>query len=100
MATVHQLMLALFENVSLQKFGPLDDQRLFAIGISSGGYMTSRMAVSYPGRFVALAIVAGGHATCSGPICNLPDALPRDHPPTVFLHGKQDVVVPAESMRR
>ena len=42
--------------------GPLDPSRLLAIGVSSGGYMTSRMAVSYPGKFRALAIAAG--ASC------------------------------------
>lgn len=33
-------------------FGYLDYKRKFATGISSGGYMTSRMAVSYAGSFI------------------------------------------------
>ncbi|MFT3923250.1 MAG: prolyl oligopeptidase family serine peptidase [Myxococcales bacterium] len=75
-------------------FGSIDMTRLYATGISSGGYMTSRMAVSYPGRFRALAIESGSYATCLGPICNIPNKLPLDHPPTLFLHGDQDAIVP------
>lgn len=62
--------------------------------------MTSRMAVSYPGRFVALAIMAGSYATCLGPQCNPPDSLPDDHPPTLMLHGGADTTVPIGSARK
>jgi poly(3-hydroxyoctanoate) depolymerase len=72
-------------------FGALQVDRFYAMGISSGGFMTSRMAVSYPGRFAALAIHSAGYATC-GAVCLLP-SLPGDHPPTLFLHGNNDVVV-------
>lgn len=75
-------------------FGPVDTTRLYATGISSGGYMTSRMAVSYPGVFRALAIHSGSYATCAGAICQVPATLPADHPPTRFLHGRADVTVP------
>lgn len=75
-------------------FGPVDASRRYATGISSGGYMTSRMALSYAGQFRALAIHAGSWATCIGPACVLPDALPADHPPTLFLHGAKDATVP------
>jgi hypothetical protein len=74
-------------------FGPLSCTRWFATGVSSGGYMTSRMAVSYRGRFRALAIESASYATCSGPLCIIP-SLPADHPPTLFLHGALDVIVP------
>jgi dienelactone hydrolase len=75
-------------------FGLVDMARLYATGISSGGYMTSRMAVSYPGKFRALAIESGSYATCLGPLCTLPSTLPADHPPTLFLHGSMDDIVP------
>ncbi|MFT3695887.1 MAG: prolyl oligopeptidase family serine peptidase [Kofleriaceae bacterium] len=75
-------------------FGTIDNGRLFATGISSGGYMTSRMAVSYPGVFRALAIASGSYATCAGFACTVPSDLPADHPPTLFLHGEQDTIVP------
>jgi dienelactone hydrolase len=75
-------------------FGTLDDDRLYATGMSSGGYMTSRMAVSFAGRFRALAIHSAAYATCGGPLCSVPSDLPADHPPTLFLHGAADTIVP------
>ena len=77
-------------------FGPLDTARRYAMGISSGGYMTSRMAVSYAGKFRALVIEAGSYATC-GQTCNVP-TLPADHPPTLFMHGDNDTTVPLSAM--
>jgi poly(3-hydroxybutyrate) depolymerase len=76
--------------------GPLDASRRYAMGISSGGFMTSRMAVSYAGTFRALAIASASYATCSN-TCNVP-ALPADHPPTLFLHGETDPLVPVSTM--
>jgi len=93
----HRLMLGLFAGIEDGELGPLDPQALFATGISSGGYMSSRMAVAYPGRFEALVIQSASYATCGGVICSVPD-LPADHPPTLFLHGEQDEVVPVDTM--
>lgn len=93
----HQLMLELFRRIDDGTFGDLDGSRLYATGISSGGYMTSRMALSYPGRFRALAIQSGSWATCAGPICDVP-AIPVGHPPTLFLHGGLDPIVPLYTM--
>lgn len=95
----HHLMVTLLDAVGRGAFGPLDGARLYAGGISSGGYMTSRMALSYPGRFRALAVVAASWATCGGPLCVLPATLPAGHPPTLFLHGERDAVVPIATMR-
>lgn len=92
-------MLEIFERIEDGDFGPLDSTSLFATGISSGGYMTSRMAVSYPGRFRALAIHSASYATCSGPLCSVPEDLPADHPPALFLHGELDPTVPVATMR-
>ena len=97
LAPDHDLMLALFEGIESGDFGDLNGSSLFATGISSGGYMTSRMAVSYPGRFGALAIMAGSYATCAGVNCFVP-SLPEDHPPTLFLHGERDLTVPLYTM--
>jgi poly(3-hydroxyoctanoate) depolymerase len=80
-------------------FGHVDESRLYATGISSGGYMTSRMAVSYPGRFRALAIESASYATCAGPLCNVPTKLPADHPPTLLLHGDADLIVPISTAK-
>lgn len=96
----HELMLALFDEAGRGTFGELDTNRWFATGISSGGYMTSRMAIAYPGKFRALAIASGSYATCAGVVCSVPDAdeLPTDHPPTLFLHGSLDATVPLYTM--
>jgi hypothetical protein len=80
------------------EFGPLNMDKLFAAGISSGGYHTSRMAVTFPGVFKALAIESASYATCGGPLCVIPGELPADHPPTFFLHGALDNVVPVTTM--
>lgn len=95
----HQVMLSLFAAIDAGDFGALDGTRLYAMGFSSGGYMTSRMAVSYAGRFRALAIVSGSYATCGGSVCLVPATLPADHPPTLFLHGALDTFVPLTTMQ-
>ena len=76
------------------KFGPLNPNRQYAAGLSSGGYNTSRMAVSFPGQFKALAIQSASYATCLGPVCFIPENLPKDHPPTLLQHGSADLIVP------
>jgi poly(3-hydroxybutyrate) depolymerase len=91
-------MRAIFDQIARGTFGPLDAQRFYACGISSGGYMASRMAVTYPARFHAIAIQSAAYASCSGLICHLPAVLPSGHPPTLFLHGARDHVVPIETM--
>lgn len=80
-------------------FGQLDLTKLYATGMSSGGYMTSRMAVSFAGKFRALAIHSAAYATCGGPLCNVPASLPADHPPTLFLHGTADTIVPISTAK-
>jgi poly(3-hydroxyoctanoate) depolymerase len=87
---------ALLAAMAATTFGPLDASHRYAIGISSGGFMTSRMAVSYAGTFRALAIASASYATC-GATCSVP-ALPADHPPALFLHGGDDQIVPESAM--
>lgn len=87
------LMLSLFASISKGDFGPIDSARLYAMGISSGGFMTSRMAVSYAGKFRALANHSASYATCGGQTCSVPTPLPGDHPPMIFLRGAQDTAV-------
>ena len=93
----HALMLKIFDALAAGTFGAVDPTNLFATGISSGGYMTSRMAISYPGKFKALAIQSASYATCAGLLCVI-GPIPADHPPTLFLHGALDPVVPIATM--
>ena len=99
LAADHELMLAIFAAIDAGTFGPIDATKFHAAGISSGGYMTSRMAIAYPGQFKALAIQSASYATCSGFLCDVPDDLPADHPPVLFLHGEADDIVPVDTMR-
>ncbi len=95
----NQLVKVMLKALAEGKFGPADTARLYATGISSGGYMTSRMGISYPGKFRALAIQSASFATCGGPLCDVPHPLPSPHPPTLFLHGEKDGIVPISTMR-
>ncbi|MBX3248659.1 MAG: hypothetical protein KF901_15895 [Myxococcales bacterium] len=94
----HALMRALFDAIDRGDLGPLDGDRLFATGLSSGGYMSSRVALAYPGRVRAIAIASASYMTCGGAFCAVP-TLAGDHPPTLFLHGERDGVVPIGTMR-
>jgi pimeloyl-ACP methyl ester carboxylesterase len=94
----HRFRSAVFADVDGGFFGPLSRTRWHATGISSGGYMTSRMAVTAPERFRSVAIQSGSYATCAGPSCHVPSHFPGQHPPTLFLHGGQDAIVPQSTM--
>ncbi|MFC6632480.1 extracellular medium-chain-length polyhydroxyalkanoate depolymerase [Microbulbifer taiwanensis] len=87
-----------FDAIEQGVFGPLNPDRKYATGISSGGYNTSRMAVTWPGEFRALVVHSGSYATCLGPVCVMPLCMPEDHPPTRFVHGFLDTIVPWWSM--
>lgn len=81
-------------------FGKIDGNSLYATGISSGGYNTSRLVLTFPGVFKAIAIQSGSYANCLGPLCRMPDSLPADHPPTLFLHGEKDIAVPVSTAKK
>ena len=97
-SAVHAFMLDLFEALDEGAFGEIDPDRLYAGGISSGGYMSSRVGIEYPERFRALAVHSGSYMTCTNVLCDVPEVLASDHPPTLFLHGADDVVVPMFTM--
>ena len=87
----------------------IDTSAMHAIGFSSGGFMSSRMAFSYTGLFKSLSIVGGGYYNCLPPVNNCPDfdytdeshtQLIKYHPPTQFLHGEKDLIVPVDLAQR
>lgn len=95
-----------FGEIKSGSYGPASRynmNRRYAYGISSGGYNTSRMAVTFnsgsgnTNTWKALGILAASYATCSGPLCSVP-SLPANHPPTKFWHGQNDVLVPLSTM--
>ncbi len=93
-STDYTFLNYVFDAIQIGVFGPLNAQRKYAVGISSGGYNTSRMAVTWPGQFRALVVHSASYATCTGPACVVPLILPQDHPPTRFIHGFLDSIVP------
>jgi pimeloyl-ACP methyl ester carboxylesterase len=95
----HALMTDMFAAIDAGSFGPLATTGMLATGISSGGYMSSRVGIEFSDRFAALAIHSASYMTCSGLLCSVPDPLPAKHPPTLFLHGEADDIVPAETAR-
>lgn len=92
------LLKHIFAHVRSGDFGPLDAGNMHAAGISSGGYMTSRMAANYAADFRSLSVQSGSFWYCGGPLCARPAALPKGHPPTLFLHGDADPIVPRYTM--
>ncbi|MCP4498426.1 MAG: hypothetical protein GY822_00465 [Deltaproteobacteria bacterium] len=95
--TDHHFMRALLDALQAGELGAFDDDNVFAMGLSSGGYMTSRMSVSYGAEFKGLAIQSASYATCGGAFCSVPE-LSAAHLPTLFLHGENDAVVPISTM--
>ena len=80
----------------------------YAFGVSSGGYNSSRMAVTFnqgkkwyqscsqwcnEDTWKAIAIISASYASCTGPVCIIPN-LPDNHPATKFWHGALDLLAP------
>lgn len=89
----------ILSGIAAGDFGDLDSDDVFATGLSSGGYMTSRMAVSYASDFKALAIHSGSYATCAGSACYVP-TLSSSHPPTQLIVGGLDLITPPSTVRK
>ncbi len=95
-----------FSEIKAGNFGtPFNMSQRYAFGISSGGYNTSRMAVTFNSgtndgnTWKALAVISASYATCAGAFCSVP-VLPGNHPPTKFYHGTADSTVPISTMRK
>jgi pimeloyl-ACP methyl ester carboxylesterase len=87
---------SVLEEIERDRFGSLDERNVFVAGVSSGGYMASRIAITYPESVRAATIVSASYAWCWGLVC-VPGPIDDDHPPTLFLHGGRDLVVPAST---
>ena len=76
----------------------IDRDRVYATGISMGGYGTWAIALEQPQRFAALAPVCGGLDFTTG--FTLPRAASRlAHIPQWVFHGDADNVIPVEESR-
>ena len=92
---------------SATTFGAIDIHHVYAMGISSGGFMSSRIANEFAGGinddstvkstalpFRAVAIESGAFQTCArrcGPFAISP--VSANHAPTFFLHDAKDEIV-------
>ncbi len=78
-----------FLNGVRQQYTNLDPARVYLTGYSMGGQATWMMATTYPDRFAAIAVVAGG---------GNPAVASRQlrHLPVWVFHGAQDPVVPVQ----
>ena len=96
-----QLFISLFDWLENEDTFHLDLNHVFCAGFSSGGFMTSRLAKTFPHQFSGVLIHSGTDAdsiTFSelGPEfdCNSSQSYPSNHPPTLVVHGEKDQLVP------
>jgi len=69
---------------------PVDDRRIYATGISNGGFMSSRLGCELSNRIAAIAVNAATiEAITIGPGCN-----PGRPVPALYIHGTADPLVP------
>jgi len=85
-----RLVIALID--SLQRELKLDRSRLYAMGLSMGGYGTWDLVTRMPGKFAAaVPVCGGGDATKAKRLAKLP---------VWAFHGTLDTAVPVENSRR
>lgn len=69
---------------------PVDGTRIYATGISNGGFMSSRLGCELSNRIAAIAVDAATiEATTIAPACN-----PGRAVPAIYIHGTTDPLVP------
>jgi polyhydroxybutyrate depolymerase len=68
----------------------VDGSRIYATGISNGGFMSSRLGCELGNRIAAIAVVAATiEANAVSPNCNPGRAIPA-----IYIHGTSDPLVP------
>lgn len=101
----HSGDLAFFQNFFQWMEGnrkiTFDFSKVYAIGISSGGFMASRLGQVYPEKWAALVVIAAGNADSFPQIPTFPldskalsNEISFQHPPTLIIHGDKDRIVP------
>ena len=73
----------------------IDEDRVYLMGHSMGGYGTWSIAVNHPGIFAALAPIAGG-----GSFLITAKLRQIKHIPWIVTHGTRDATVPVEESRK
>jgi predicted esterase/predicted secreted protein len=92
---------ALFQWMQGNRDIKFDLSKIYVIGISSGGFMASRLAQVFPENWEGIVVIAAGNADSfpripSFPIDNNPlsHKLSSEHPPTLIIHGDKDRIIP------
>ena len=80
---VDQLIDTLYANYNI------DLERVFATGMSNGGYMSHKLACELADRIAAIASVTGSMTPAENALCN-----PGGPIPVMQIHGTADLVVP------
>ena len=90
-------VISWLENSSL----PVNTNKIYAAGFSSGAFMCSRLAQSIGYRFKGVILNSGCNAdsielTNRGPVFNFSTGfnISTFHPPTLLVHGEKDMLVP------
>src|SRR5262245_208130 len=76
----------------LERSRCVDRRRIYATGMSNGGFVASLLGCQLADRLAAVAAVAGGHG--------LGNCLPSRPVPILFLYGSADAVVPPGLVRQ
>lgn len=74
----------------LAKYYPIDSSRIYATGLSNGGFMTTRLGCELSKRFAAIAPVSGTYEAKQ----MLPDCHPARPVAAMYIHGTADPIVP------
>jgi polyhydroxybutyrate depolymerase len=69
----------------------IDSRRIYAVGMSNGGYFTERLACEMPDKLAAIAIVAASMMDATAAHCAA-----NRRVPAMFFIGTQDPLVPSE----
>ena len=77
----------LIDTISL--YHPVNAQRVYACGMSNGGYLSYKLACEQPNRYAAIASVTGAMTTQM-----LNSCAPNKPVPVLEIHGTADAIVP------
>ncbi len=83
----------LLDGVKKNRFAKFDADRIYIVGLSSGGVMASALAQTFGQRIRAIAIISAGRAT-NPSSSELPPGIPPTHPPTLIIYGAKDRRIP------
>ena len=78
----------------------VDEKRIYAVGLSMGGYGTWKLGLCYPEKFAAIVPISGGGDLLDIILVNPEHAAALKTLPVWAFHGAEDPVVPVNESRR